>query len=540
MRILCGDGRMADWPAVAGAARRLAARLGEGGPVVNLCEDRRAFLSVLVATAICGRSGILPSDRSPEGIRSVAERYPDAVGLHDGGEVAQRAAQAGLAADPIGPEIWVGEPDQSLDATSLDETEIVMFTSGSTGAPEPCARRLSFFRQGAVANAACMFEGFVAPAGIVATVPPYHMFGFELSIAVPLYAGGTLFAGRPFYPADVAVALEATPSPRVLVSTPVHLRALNESGMPMPPTERVFSATAPLSASLARDIESLFGADLREIFGTTETGSIGWRNTAHEDSFRLMRGMELKQAGGGSLVSASHIKPPFPLADRLESIEGGSFHIAGRSNDIVNIAGKRMSLAGMNAILGGIDGVLDGAFLPPGDDADGPVRRTAAVVVAPGLSAEDIRRALRDRLDSAFLPRRIAFVDALPRNAAGKLPLGEFRRFASEALARQDSAEWTVRFAADEPWVQDHFPDRPIVPGAILLGEAGELVADWLGLGDGPVELVSARFPDSALPGTDCVFRVEPAAGGQYRVECSQGGRVVMKASLRLPARSDG
>lgn len=526
-------GEPVGWGSIAGEVRRQTAGLTGTGPVVNLCEDRLAFLVLLLAAALADRETILPSDRSPGGLLGVGSMYKSATVRYDSEFIARRVSAAGLHGELFRPAIAEGDSQDELDLASIEDARIVMFTSGSTGKPEPCARKLSFFLRGAVSNAECMMEGLGAGVGIVATVPPYHMFGLELSVIVPLFKGGTVYSGRPFYPHDIATALNAIEPPRILVSTPVHLRVLKESGIEMPSVARVFSATAPLSAPLAGDIEDMLGADLREIFGTTETGSIGWRNTAREESFHLLHGMELTQQDDISRISAPHISPAVVLPDRLASTDDGDFRIAGRSNDIVNIAGKRMSLAGLNAILTGIDGVMDGAFLAPDDGAAGPVNRMTAFVAAPGLSDGDIRSALRDRLDSAFIPRRVIFVEALPRNEAGKLPVREFRRFALATLARLDGAERITRFAADEPFFADHFPGDPIVPGAVLLGEASDLLSESLGGLAEPVELVSARFPDSARPGEDCLFRMDAGANGQFRIECIQGCRVVMKAAMR-------
>jgi hypothetical protein len=526
-------GKPVGWASISGEARRQAAGLTGTGPVVNLCEDRLAFLVLLLAAALADRETILPSDRSPGGLLGIGSMYKLATARYDNEFMARRVSAAGLHGELFRPAFADGESWDALDLASIEDAGIVMFTSGSTGKPEPCARKLSFFRQGADANAECMEEGLGSGGSIVATVPPYHMFGFEFSVIVPLFKGGTVYSGRPFYPRDIAAALNAIDPPRILVSTPVHLRVLKESGIEMPPVARVFSATAPLPAPLAGNIENMLGADLREIFGTTETGSIGWRNTARAETFHLLHGMELTQQDEVSRISAPHISPPFVLPDRLAAAGGGDFRIAGRSNDIVNIAGKRMSLAGLNAILGEIDGVMDGAFLAPDDGAAGPVNRMTAFVAAPGLSDGDIRSALRDRLDSAFIPRRVVFVDSLPRNEAGKLPLHEFRRFAFATLACLDGANRITRFAADEPFFADHFPGDPIVPGAVLLSEASDLLNESLGGLAGPVELVSARFPDSARPGEDCLFRMDVVPNGQYRIECTQGGRTVMKAAMR-------
>jgi acyl-coenzyme A synthetase/AMP-(fatty) acid ligase len=96
--------------------------------------------------------------------------------------------------------------------------------------------------------------------------------------------------------------------------------------------------------------------------------------------------------------------------------------LLGRSADLINIAGKRTCLAYLNHQLTAITGVADGAFLMPDEEAADGVTRLTAFIVAPGLSAATIIQALRERIDPVFLPRPLVFVDALPRNATGKLP----------------------------------------------------------------------------------------------------------------------
>jgi acyl-coenzyme A synthetase/AMP-(fatty) acid ligase len=98
----------------------------------------------------------------------------------------------------------------------------------------------------------------------------------------------------------------------------------------------------------------------------------------------------------------------------------------GRNADMVNIAGKRTSIAHLNHQLTAIPGVRDGCFLMPDESATaGGITRLCAFVVAPTLSPAQLREALRARIDPIFLPRPMLFVDRLPRNATGKLPRRE-------------------------------------------------------------------------------------------------------------------
>ena len=77
------------------------------------------------------------------------------------------------------------------------------------------------------------------------------------------------------------------PQPRVLVTSPVHLRALMMSGQALPPVSLMVSATAPLAADLARTAEARLDAPLLEIYGSTESGQIATRRTAQRADWRL-------------------------------------------------------------------------------------------------------------------------------------------------------------------------------------------------------------------------------------------------------------
>ena len=107
----------------------------------------------------------------------------------------------------------------------------------------------------------------------------------------------------------------------------------------------------------------------------------------------------------------------------------------GRTADLVNIAGKRTSLAHLNYHLNSIEGVRDGVFVVPEQEGEA-VTKLTAYVVAPGLSGDGLINALRQRIDAAFLPRPLHFVDALPRNETGKLPRQALDEFEIE-LARK-------------------------------------------------------------------------------------------------------
>jgi acyl-coenzyme A synthetase/AMP-(fatty) acid ligase len=315
-----------------------------------------------------------------------------------------------------------GDSGDAIDMPLIPagQPAIVLFTSGSTGRPVPHGKAWGALAESALAAGRALAIGDLAQATVIATVPQQHSYGFESTVMLPLQHGLALHHARPFYPADIAAAIAASPRPRVLVTSPVHLRALLADAATLPPLDLIVSATAPLARDLAADAERAFATRLVEIYGCSEAGQLATRRTAQRAEWRCMDGISLRQAAGETFASGPTIAGEIALGDVIEMIDARQFRLHGRNADLVNIGGKRTSLAHLNYHLNAIDGVEDGAFVMPDDDADGTAR-LIALAVAPTLTAEAIMAALRARIDPVFLPRPLRLLDALPRNAVGKL-----------------------------------------------------------------------------------------------------------------------
>ena len=200
----------------------------------------------------------------------------------------------------------------------------------------------------------------------------------------------------------------------------------------MPKVACVVSATAPLSTQLALDIEACCHSPLMEIYGSTETGQIATRRPTQTAEWQLFPEIKLIKKEDGTYASGGHIVAPTLMSDSIEPITDQRFLLHGRLADMVNIAGKRHSLASLNHLLNSISGVVDGAFYMPDESSHTRVTRLAACVVAPSVNPVQLLAILREHIDPIFLPRPLLFVESLPRNSTGKLP-----RAALQALFNQ-------------------------------------------------------------------------------------------------------
>jgi len=403
----------------------LAATLPGSGAIANLCEDRYRFLVGFAAALSRGLTTLMPPNPLAATVNRICAEWPGSLVLTD-----QPAASFDVPVLRF-EEAPRGAPENPLvDGTLL---AAVSYTSGSTGAPLPQRKSWATLVAGTRINLGYFFGRAPGPFGVVATVPAQHMYGFETTALAALQGPVVMHDGRPFYPASVAAALAAAPAPRVLVSTPVHLRALLASGLRFAPVARVLSATAPLEAALAADLEHCFGAELVEIYGCTEVGSMAARRTASGDAWRFFEGLACAERDGVAWISAAHLEGEVRLLDALRFEPDGSFVLAGRDSDLVKIGGKRASIAEVTAALLAAPGVEDGvAFQLP---AGGGEARLAALIVGGAADAARVRGALAAVLDPVFIPRRIVHVPALPRSATGKLTREAVLKLYSEASA---------------------------------------------------------------------------------------------------------
>ena len=390
-------------------AAALADALPQRDYVINVAGDRYRFLLGFCAAVIAGQCTLMPPNRQRQTFRQLVAEYPSCYSFGDTGIEGLEYYSDELTIPDHGRVDLPHIPDAQLCA--------IAFTSGSTGESTPNRKYWKTIRLSTRSNARLLLGGQTEPVNLLATVPPQHMWGFETSILLPLFADVAVSHQSPLFPQDIADALAALDEPRALVSSPVHLEALLQAETGEVHVDYIYSATAPMSAELAQRLEDRFAARVIEIFGCSEAGTFAARQTASESLWRLAEPFALVAASDGALIRAGHLPEEVRLQDVVELVDDDHFRWLGRHQDMVNIAGKRGSLADLNQRLNAVPGVVDGVIFMPRSDS----KRLAAMVVAPGLEPSAILGALKPGLDPAFLPRPLYLVPQLPRQETGKL-----------------------------------------------------------------------------------------------------------------------
>ncbi|MBL4851581.1 MAG: acyl-CoA synthetase [Gammaproteobacteria bacterium] len=399
-----------------GHVKQLAKILPEHKYAINLCSNRYLFMVSLCAAIVRKQTSLLPPNKNTVTHKALHKRYGNSYIIHDG-TLGKELPQLDLSTLSL-----LGSDDFEMPMIAANHLAVISFTSGSTGDSQPIEKTWGTLTASTEINRRYMVPNKIDTFYQLATVPGQHMWGLETSILLALMANVCVVDSKPLFPKDIKTLLAVLPSPKILVSTPVHLRALVASSMDFSSIDRVLCATAPLDQRLAQQTESCFSSRLREIYGCSEVGSIAFRATAHHEMWNCFDDIRFTmKADEEVIVSAEHIFNATKLQDKITMLGEKQFRLEGRASDMINIAGKRGSLHEINQVLQVFPGLLDGIVFFPAQNRTVP-RLVALVVLKPRVSKQDLLGYLRSRLDITFVPRPIFLLSSLQREDNGKLP----------------------------------------------------------------------------------------------------------------------
>jgi acyl-CoA synthetase (AMP-forming)/AMP-acid ligase II len=506
--------------------------------------DSIEFAAALFGVWQAGKQAWLPGDMTAATqaalSREVAGWAGDGAGLAGLPRIVPSALAAPAAAALLDPEAEA----------------LVVFTSGSTGHPEACPKRLRqlFDEVDALEQA----FGAACPGGtVVASVSAQHVYGLLFRVLWPLATGRAMQARSLVYLEDLAELLPAGQR-AAFIASPTHLGrlplAVPEVGARV---DQVFSSGAPLPDAALPDALRVFGRAPVEVYGSTETGGVAWRqrNPGASSAWQALPGVQWRIENGQLQIRSPHLPTDdwTPSADRAAAVEGG-FELRGRADRVVKVAEKRVSLQAVEERLlqGGLLSGLRLVLLDEGRTQLGVV----AVPTAEGWAlhddqgrralAEALRAQLLDVVERVALPRRWRFVPELPRNAQGKSTqarlLAEFdpRRPAVREITRDnDHVELTLLVEPSLPQFDGHFPAHPVLPGVAQLDWAMDFGRECFDIAGEFAGMDALKFQRVVVPGTRLTLSLDWQAPGRlnFRYQSALGqhanGRLLFGEAVR-------
>ena len=513
-------------------------------------EDSFDFAAALFGAWHAGKTVIVPGDMQADTVARL------------------RAACDGMLGDLPGalahpaPQPAPATPFATLDRAA---TRLVVHTSGTSGEPLAIAKTLAQLdaevhalelRFGTLCDtglapvnlaaetvaAGDAVAGLTRDAGggappvVWATVTHQHIYGLLFRVLWPLAAGRPFAAERLAFNEEIAQRIDG---PAVLVASPAHLRRLPDTidwSAPRTYLRAVFSSGGPLPPEAADSAMSLLGVAPVEVYGSSETGGVAWRQRArHGDTWQPLPGVEFRIDDGELSVRSPHLpdRAWWRTSDRATPAGDGmdGFELHGRVDRIVKIEEKRVSLTAIEQRLVASGDVAEARVLMLANEAavvdvagvSVPHALRPAVVAVltdagraklqgqgkPALVAE-LRALLVAAVDRVALPRRWRFVDALPVNAQGKTTealLGALfaprpvRPVPKWRIAEPAHAQASLALAPELLVFDGHFPGAPILAGVAQVDWAIAFARERFEMPPRFIRMEALKFSQPALPG---------------------------------------
>lgn len=441
-------------------------------------NDAYEFLAIVFALWQLDRTACIPGDNRAGTILRLKSHVEGFVGQFD--------VTGAIVEAKSSPSSKAGWKVLAQDFVCLE-----IYTSGSTGEPKAITKTIA--QLDLEVQTLEMQWPSRNKSVILATVSHQHLYGITFRLLWPLSSGHPFERDWCEYTEDV-LHLAKHYSSFILISSPSHLGRINTSVDWQQLEGRcdyILSSAAPLACADSLNASQIFQAPVREIYGSSETGAIAWREQTDPESDALWRALpevDLEPASDDTLIVRAPflIQPDFfLLPDRVEFNRCGDFRLMGRVDRIVKVEGKRVSLSAIENQL------LEHPWVNHVKALVIERKRVETAVVIElntfgkqqltQLSSKHVLKLLKSTLSEFFeavvLPRRWRFVEQMPFNQQGKLPLDEL-----QALFVRQQVQWPdvlrqevidgqltleCRIPTDLIYFDGHFPDNPILPGIV-------------------------------------------------------------------------
>ena len=406
---------------------------------ICLCVDDRGWMAAALLAALNGGPPLLlPYAFSSQTLPEARKNTGFTHALTDTGHT----LPAGVKSIPLPVTSDDSSVSPPVKAIQPDAVWVYLFTGGSTGTPRIWTKSPRNLLMES-ANLAKTF-GIQPEDAILATVPPYHIYGLLYSVLLPLVSGACVSARTPVYPNEIIQATLDTEA-TVLISIPAHYRAMQAALLAKGRIHTAFSSAGALATQDDLEFFRCTGVAVTEIYGSTETGGIAYRRRgAGIANLQPFAYVDVKIDGERLRVRSDFLSAElqlddegyFSTADRVAPAQPCGFELLGRTDGIIKVGGKRVDIAEVQQAIHSISGVQDVyVFSVPVTSS----RENEIIAVIVGrIPVNQVMRELKSVIPPYALPRKVKVVGQIPYSAAGKI-----NRDAIEKMVFSGSAKET-------------------------------------------------------------------------------------------------
>lgn len=373
----------------------------------------------------------------------------------------------------------------TLAPLNLTATRLVIFTSGSTGEPKPIEKRLIQL-QCEITTLEKQWGSRLGESEILATVSHQHIYGLLFRVLWPLSAGRCFHSSIYINPETLVNNIPKTAA--CWVASPAHLKRLDQNSpwQGIAGLTAIFSSGGTLHTVTKQQINAYSGQQVIEIYGSSETGGIAWRQ--HEVTWQLFAGLHLDFINNQWRLHSPYLTTEsIALDDQINLQDNGRFMLLGRLDRIVKIEEKRLSLSELERRLTDTPWVAEAYIVTLAKNRD--VVGTALVLTDAGVAQlknqgrtaliKQLRTELHQWFDAVVLPRKWLMLNELPLTNQGKMDQHLLKTLldtdnqklpqVQSVTISSNRVELALKIPNDLIYFPDHFAGYPILPGVVQI-----------------------------------------------------------------------
>lgn len=399
---------------------------------------------------------------------------------------------------------------------------IKFFTSGSTNTPKMFCKTFVSLLEEVKMHSILQEEIIKKKPTVVATINPCHIYGMLWRFLFPLYNQLVQDLDILHYPEEIQIKQEKYNN-LFLVSTPSFMRELIEYKNQYTfkkSMDRILSSGSLLTEEVSKGMYELFGKSPYEIFGSTETGGVAWRQQYKSKSWTIFPEVKV------SLDNENHlcINSPFALnnnyvmSDAAKMEANGTFTLMERTDRMVKIAEKCVSLPEMEDKLNKFEYIKQSYVL----QLDTGSRSILAALVVLNEKGKEIviskgkrtfttkmKQYLMSWFETVTIPRKVRFAERIPTNTQGKILKNDIKSLFEtritdpiilDAESTKDKLKIDLYFLEESSYLKGHFPGYPILPGVIQTHFVFKYLKDFYGIVPEKYSINKLKFTNLILP----------------------------------------
>ncbi|MBR3148328.1 MAG: acyl-CoA synthetase [Alphaproteobacteria bacterium] len=439
----------------------------------------------------------------------------------------------------------------------MDDRLIYFFTSGSTGTPKKICKTFHNLSAEVAMHNKMQYNAFNMSPVTIASIAPYHMYGLLWRFLIPMAGGIAIDTNMIFTPEELQDAQQKFDAV-LFATTPSFLDGIVKyQGQYKFPDNCVgiFSSGSLLNLQTSEKTRKIFGVSPFEVFGSTETGGVAFRQQENGPLWTVFDGVKINSDENNCIIADSEFccVRPFQMSDVIESQNEHQFVLKGRADRIVKIAEERISLPEYE------DRLCSHKFVEHAYVTT--VNQNGRVVIGCVLTLTDegknfitshgrhefitnIKNLLSAYFPNVALPRKIRIVNKIPMNTQGKILKLEINEILRSIVAEPIAKKLTttdsfltaeLMFLGDSAYFKGHFEDCPVLPGVIQLHFVIKFIQTFFHKKIEVYDVIKLKFTSLILPDTLVHFQLNKLSDNEFSFCYEKGdvkysaGKIVIK-----------